>query len=69
MKKTNSDPMPEPPPWMDWTREDSEALVRRYLTDYFLTLDDYFLNEAVQIAREDAVNLEKIMRQVRFLQS
>ncbi len=69
MKKINNNPMPEPPPWMDWTREDSEALVRRYLTDYFQTLDEYFLNEAVQIAREDAVNLEKIMREVRFLQS
>ena len=52
MKKINNNPMPEPPPWMDWTREDSEALVRRYLTDYFQTLDEYFLNEAVQIARE-----------------
>lgn len=57
------------PPWMDWRKEDSEELVMMYLEDYYLTLDDYFLEEAIQIAREDGVDIEKLMRKVRFQQS
>ena len=40
-----------------------------YLRDYYNTLDDYYLREALMIAQEDGVNFEKMMRQVRFQQA
>ncbi len=52
-----------------WSRQDSEELVALYLMDYFATLDDYYLKEALTIARNDGVDFEKIMRRVRFMQS
>ncbi len=57
------------PPWMGWSKEDSEELVMLYLSDYYETLDDYYLEEAIQIAREDGVDFEKLMRIVRFQQA
>jgi hypothetical protein len=54
---------------MEWTRKDSEDLVVLYLNDYYRTLDEYYLQEALQIAKDDGVDFEKIMRKVRFQQS
>lgn len=51
---------------MEWTRKDSEELVILYLRDYYDTLDEYYLREALQIARDDGVNIDRVMRQVRF---
>ncbi len=51
---------------MEWTRKDSEDLVILYLRDYYDTLDEYYLREALQIARDDGVNIDRVMRQVRF---
>lgn len=56
-------------PWMGWTRKDSEELVVLYLRDYYETLDEYYLREALQIAKDDGVDFEKVMRQVRFQQA
>ncbi len=55
--------------YANWSRQDSEELVALYLMDYFATLDDYYLQEALTIARNDGVDFEKIMRRVRFMQS
>ncbi len=52
-----------------WSRKDSEELVALYLMDYFRTLDDYYLKEALSIAKNDGVDFERIMRKVRFMQS
>ena len=56
-------------PWMEWTRKDSEELVMLYVKDYYETLDEYYLREALQIAKDDGINFENMMRQVRFQQS
>ncbi len=56
-------------PYMEWTRKDSEELVMLYVKDYFETLDDYYLKEALQIAKDDGINFDKIMLQVRFQQA
>lgn len=53
-------------PWGQWTRKDSEDLIVLYLNDYYNTLDDYFLKEALQIAKEDGIDIEPVMRRVRF---
>ena len=50
----------------EWTRKDSEDLVILYLRDYYETLDEYYLREALQIAQDDGINFEKMMRHVRF---
>ncbi len=69
MKNQNTNKAVEPSSWSGWTRKDSEALVALYLMDYFRTLDDYYLEEAVAIARDDGVDLERIMRRIRFQQA
>jgi hypothetical protein len=50
----------------EWSRKDSEELVLLYLKDYYDTLDEYYLREALQIARDDGINFDRMMRQVRF---
>ncbi len=69
MKNENADKALHPSSWSGWTRKDSEELVALYLMDYYRTLDEYFLEEAVTIARDDGVDLERIMRQIRFKQA
>lgn len=54
---------------MEWTRKDSEDLVILYLNDYYRTLDEYYLQEALQIAKDDGVNFERILHKVRFQQT
>lgn len=54
---------------LEWTRKDSEDLVTLYLNDYFRTIDEYYLREALQIAKDDGVDFEKVMRKVRFQQT
>jgi len=49
-----------------WTRKDSEELIILYLKDYYDTLDDDYLKEAIQIAKDDGINFENVMRLVRF---
>ena len=55
--------------WAEWSRKDSEDLVRLYIQDYYETLDEYYLREALQIAKDDGIDFESLMRQVRFLQA
>ncbi len=52
----------------EWTKKDSEHLVKLYLKDYYETLDEYYLREAIQISQDDGLNFERIMREVRFQQ-
>jgi len=54
------------PPWLEWTKKDSEELVLIYIMDFYKTLDDYYLEKAVQIAKDDFVDFEKIMLKARF---
>ena len=54
---------------LEWTRKDSEELVILYLNDYYRTTDEYYLREALQIAKDDGVDFEKVMRRVRFQQT
>ncbi|MEZ4762570.1 MAG: hypothetical protein R3C26_04980 [Calditrichia bacterium] len=44
---------------MSGTRKDSEDLVILYLRDYYETLDEYYLREALQIAQDDGINFER----------
>ncbi len=48
-----------------WSKEESEELVQLYLEAYYATLDDEMLQKAVQISREDGVNLSVVMARVR----
>jgi hypothetical protein len=54
---------------MEWTRKDSEDLVILYLNDYYRTLDEYYLQEALQIAKDDGVDFGRILHKVRFQQT
>lgn len=47
--------------WNDWSKEESEELVLMYLEDYYRSLDDYFLKEAIQIAKDEGIDIQKIM--------
>jgi hypothetical protein len=50
----------------DWTKEHSEELVLLYLEDYYRTLDDSFLKEAMQIAKDERVDIQKIMQRAKL---
>jgi hypothetical protein len=50
----------------DWTKEHSEELVLLYLEDYYRTLDDSFLEEAMQIAKDERVDIQKIMQRAKL---
>ncbi|HQU72546.1 MAG: hypothetical protein KDI06_19430 [Calditrichaeota bacterium] len=50
----------------EWSRRDSEELVMLYLNDYYHTLDEYYLREAIQLAKDDGLNFEQLMREVRY---
>ena len=49
----------------EWSKEDSEKLILNYLEDYYQTLDEYFLKEAFQIAKDEGIDIQKIMRQAK----
>ncbi len=66
MQNINNSKMGSDSPWSEWSKKDSEDLVVLYLKDYYQTLDDYYLREALQIAKEDGVDFESVMRRVRF---
>ncbi|MFZ0389388.1 MAG: hypothetical protein WAN36_02930 [Calditrichia bacterium] len=61
MENTRNRPGDELFSWSDWSKKESEELVLIYLEDYYRTLDDYYLQEAVQIAKDEALDLQKIM--------
>ena len=46
---------------LNWNKEASEELVLFYLEDYYRTMDDYFLQEALQIAKDEGIDIQKIM--------
>jgi hypothetical protein len=47
--------------YLNWNKEASEELVLFYLEDYYRTMDDYFLQEALQIAKDEGIDIQKIM--------
>lgn len=47
--------------FIPWNKEESEKLVLIYLEDYYRTMDDYFLQEALQIAKDEGIDMQKIM--------
>jgi len=53
-------------PLNSWTKADSEELVALYLMDYYETLDDYYLQEALQIAKDDGVSFQTVNNRVRL---
>lgn len=57
----------DPSGWNEYSKEESEQLVLLYLQDYYKSLDDYFLQEAFQIAKDEGVDIHKLMRQARDL--
>ncbi len=49
----------------DWSKEESEELALIYLEDYFRTMDDSFLKEALQIIKDEYLDFQKIMHRAR----
>ncbi|GAB4369997.1 MAG: hypothetical protein Kow0042_12000 [Calditrichia bacterium] len=46
----------------DWSKKESEELILWYLEDYYKTLDDFYLQEALQLAKDEDVDIQKIMK-------
>ena len=44
-----------------WSKAESEELILLYLQDYYRTLDDYYLKEALMIALEDGIDFQRMM--------
>lgn len=49
----------------EWTKEESEELVLIYLEDYYRTMDDSFLKEALQITKDERLDIQKIMHRAK----
>lgn len=69
MQNIKKDSNLEMPPWLEWTKEDSKELILLYLQDYYDTLDDYYLERAVSIAKEHSIDFQNLMFKVRFEQN
>jgi hypothetical protein len=65
MEKSKNKPGFDLSSWNEFSKEDSENLVLLYLQDYYSSLDDYFLKEAFQIAKDEGVDIYKMMRIAR----
>ena len=50
----------------EWTKEESEELVLIYLEDYYRTMDDTFLKEALQITKDERLDIQKIMHRAKI---
>jgi len=69
MQNIKKDANWEMPPWLEWTKEDSKELILLYLQDYYDTLDDYYLERAVSIAKENSINFQNLMFKIRLEQN
>ncbi|MBN2366562.1 MAG: hypothetical protein JXL67_10375 [Calditrichaeota bacterium] len=49
----------------NWTKAESEELVLIYLEDYYKTMDDSYLKEALQIAKDERLDLQKILHRAK----
>jgi hypothetical protein len=49
----------------EWTKEESEELVLIYLEDYYRTMDDTYLKEALQITKDERLDIQKIMHRAK----
>ena len=49
----------------EWTKEESEELVLIYLEDYYRTMDDSYLKEALQITKDERLDIQKIMHRAK----
>jgi hypothetical protein len=65
MDKSKNKPGYDPLSWNELSKEDTEQLVLLYLQDYYSSLDDYYLKEAFQIAKDEGIDIYKIMRIAR----
>ena len=48
-----------------WSKEQSIELILFYLENYYLTLEDNYLAEALQVAREDGIDFQKMLSLAR----
>jgi hypothetical protein len=53
-------------PWLEWSKEESKELILLYLQDYYMTLDDYYLERALHIAKEHSIDFQNLMSKVRL---
>lgn len=49
----------------DWTKEETEELILLYLDDYYRTLKEEYLGEALQLARDEGVDIQRLLRLAR----
>lgn len=49
----------------DWSKEQAEELAMLYLEDYYRTMDDSFLMEAIQLSKDEQLDIQKIMHRAR----
>ncbi len=48
-----------------WSKEESEELILLYLEDYYRTLKEEYLSEALQLAKDEGVDMEKMFQRAR----
>jgi len=53
----------------EWTKEESEELALIYLEDYYRTMDDSYLKEALQLVKDEGLDIQKIMHRAKIRMS
>ncbi len=65
MEKSSNDDDRDTLEWQDYSRKDTEELILLYLEDYYTSLDDYYLKEAFQIAKDEGIDIQKMLQRAK----
>lgn len=49
----------------DLDRKETEELILVYLEDYYYTLDDEYLKEALQLAKDEGIDIQKMIQRAK----
>jgi hypothetical protein len=49
----------------EFDKNETEEIILIYLEDYYRTLDDEYLKEALQLAKDEGIDIEKVMQRAK----
>jgi hypothetical protein len=50
----------------EFNKSETEEIILIYLEDFYHTLDDEYLKEALQLAKNEGINIEKVIQRAKF---
>lgn len=49
----------------EFDKNETEEIILIYLEDYYHTLDDEYLKEALQLAKDEGIDIEKVLQKAK----